>query len=595
MSDLIAVCPYERFPSAILLSLVQVITEHLSNNPHQHVSVSALHCIGALFSNASALGVVSADDKPSATAARGASSSLALSAEALADGSHHSIKIINTLLQFGSRATLSSALRAEVLSVLAKAARQHPIQVASTWEASSSHMIMDAFSDPSAPLRSAALRVVEELLRCRADVLGAAYGIQVGGVASSGVTQADGAAHDDDDVHDGGETSGADGYHRSAAASPAAVMFWSSFASQSARSTARGALPAPLPTQLPAAQSTASVSAARPLLTVNSLLRFFLTRAVQDTSASVRAAAIGCMSHMLPSDWNSVLYPEEVSSWTTACLASATTPVPALPTAIMRAVAFRNDTLTALLRVRSDAVASARVSLCRLLGTYLTQAAWRTAEFCRLAAVILLQLMNDDSISVRSKASWALGNLCSPAEPLPSSTLATKLLGSTSNAAPTPGAFPTGFLARRITAASGADASSSAWSAMQAHSLQPLYPTTYERAALMTEPSASAVPLVPAIPFSPLLPPACDAVLEQLRSEESSATAEAGTVLPPMHLYAPDASQSELVNLLTLPVVRMVAKAALLASMDVDKVACTAVRALGFCVQALVHIQHEGV
>jgi hypothetical protein len=200
----------------------------------------------------------------------------------------------------------------------------------------------------------------------------------------------------------------------------------------------------------------------------------------------------------------------------------------------------RDAILKQLVTVAFDGSPKVRVAAARAFGAYLAFPEWKTQLFAQLAAKVLLVLMSDDNLQVRAKASWALGNLCAPAS---NSSSSSSLAASA--------------------------AASHHFPLQQQNVIQTVFP-------FGNEPTTRCI----------WSPSQCASVTAAVVAADDSHL----NVLAPLELYnGVGSSQSMLLSLLSLPLLRVVTQATLKAAGDHDKVSCTAVRTLGYCVQALLY------
>jgi hypothetical protein len=456
--------------------------------------------------------------------------------------------------------TSNTQIRSDVLGVLARASKHHAALLASLWPQLCG-VILEAFGDASAPVRGNALKLMEELLHARSSALSPiCMGDRRSGEFGSG-----GGEEGADEEESGPAT----------AAAEAELAIWRTFAIES--------VPAPTPTGRS--------------VTLSTMFRLFFPRAMRDTSASVRAAAIMCISYLLPSDWSEMLH--QVARTASAgapkadgSAADAAANVVAVEEAMLvalvphsKAISTRNEILHSVADAAADNVASVRVAVCRLFGSYISQSAWRTPTFVQLAARALLHLLADDSPAVRAKASWALGSLCTPVDGnnrvKPQHIASESLLpvGGSTRARPKLATGPVLASATGPLSLSALPHSTIAASSMATlEEPEPMVDTIF--------PLPNELP-----PTAVYVAPVAKSVHAQILDEEDilkAQTAADAMLKPPMELYVPGVSQSALVNLLSLSVLRVLTRSIIRASADLDKVASTAVRTLGFCVQALI-------
>ena len=512
--------------------------------PHhqQQVQIAALHFCAAVFVNEAAGGAVAlpvarASAAPAETATPAAA------------------RIVSALMAWCS-APLTSVLRAEILAVLAKATRSHAYAIAAAWPALCP-VVLQAFGDSAPAVRSTALRIIEELLRARSVALSPAVSASAGGDDGGAGAGADGAEGD------GAEGDGGGPPH--AAGASRHVDIWEAFGTPLPPAAGRGGGSVP-----PATAAAAHV-------TVPLLLEHYLGRALRDPSPAVRAAAAMSISHTLPRDWEPVV--ESACTAAAAAAAAASQPPPASPDRPLAPL------LQALAAACADQAPSVRQAAARAWGAFMCHEAWRDPPLARFAAALLLRLLEgDESVAVRARASWAIGNLCAPPSAVP-------------HAAATSTAPPPGTPLLRLVPGGVASALAPSAGAPSPASLASPPPLTLPRddadaliGGAVEAPSAAAVDAAAGAGvgaramLSSLFPQAT-----RLASADFDApdAALGDMATPPMAMFRPGHSQAQLVDLLSVGLVRAVLRASLRGAVDSEKVSCTAVRTLGFGVQVM--------
>lgn len=550
-----AVTPYNRLDPGLARDLcgkVMTMVEAGSTLPQQ-VSVAALQCISLVFSNPAAVSDISTASPPPPASPAASTSPLPPSAYGQAQS------LLEALVAGSGRGSgVSPIVRSEVLSVLAKAARHHAGLAAACWSSLQS-LLLDSFADPSPQVRSSALRVIEEVLHGRAEAMSRGDAGAAGG-GGTGADQ-DGLGGDDEDADDGQRQDGGGGSRKVADGGGAA---------DAAGPGGHAEVDADTWSVL------ASSDAATGSITIKSLLCVYLKAAIRDVAPPVRAAAALCFSYLLPGDWSGALdmpSQQQVDGASAdltdhdAAAAPSPSPVASQP-AVSRFTSTRDELLALLGQASFDAVPSVRVACARCWGSYIAWPQWKHPSFAREAAKILLCLLADDNLSVRAKASWAMGNLCAPTSASPAHAAAfaaavtKRARGASLPIPPLPGL---------LVDQAGSPAS-----------VTTLYPCPGE---VIDDGGVDGAADACVRGGGPdWLPPQAKAVTAQI-----SAAFVPNSPLAPMELYCAGVSQAGLVNLLSLPLVRVVTQCVLTAAGDHDKVSCTAVRTLGYCVQALLH------
>lgn len=565
--------PYDRVPSPESVITIASLALPLLSFPNATVSLAALQCLSAIVSNPAVDASLRMDKNwKRATASHTFSTetpTLAAATNIPTELEACAIVILRELVEHcQADAAASHPLaslnsnplsnnRTEILVTIARAARYHPLFVAAIWD-EVSPLLFRSFGDASPQVRATSLRILEEILHARVK---AHYVMEGREHSASG------------DAEDAEEELYADSEKEpgSAKRTEKATDIWSrmrtslsaqSIAPNTAESSAQELVHYWDSILCPAQEASSTA------ITCSNLLTVYLPRAIKDVAAPVRSAAATCFSYLLPKDWIHALrlyalFPSTTCSTPAAPVASPVTsdpitgrlplltPVAApatatnagpVPTSIVQGLALRDSILQCFVDATFDPATTVRVSVTRLWGVYLSHPMWRTPLFCRFVCPILLTAAKDAALPVRAKASWAFGNLTVP---------------------------PTGH--------------------------QPIVSPTEAAEYIVDEAgpvSARAVPALFPLPGETLYtgkiptlshPVQCAETLKEISAKAS----EENELYAPMSLHAPGVSQSTLVNLLGLPLLRHLILALVSASNDSDKVSCTAVRSLGFAVHAL--------
>ena len=444
--------------------------------------------------------------------------------------------------------------------MIACAGKNHPSLISSCW-ADLHPLLSAAFADNTPTVRAGALKVVEELLLARSQALSARAVLtpSVGGGQHSSsssstigklssISSAAAAADLDVDSEDTANGVG------STSISNSSETLWEFLQPISSSSSSSSLLAAQTPSSSDVPVDAAAVTPPQngnlvnsSPITVQSLLSIYLRAALSDVSPVVRAEAAMCISCLFPKDWLSFLKNVESSSSTEKDAVSG----------FEAALQQRDSILKQLVAVAFDASPKVRVAAARAFGAYLAFPEWKTQPFAQLAAKVLLVLMSDDNLQVRAKASWALGNLCSPAANSSSLTVSSSSSSSSAAVAAAAAHHHHGVLTTAASHLSG----------QHSNIVQTVFPYAHETSSrCMWSPSQ------------------CTSVTAAVSAADDSHL----NILAPLELYNGfGSSQSMLLSLLTLPLLRVVTQATLRAAGDHDKVSCTAVRTLGYCVQAL--------
>ena len=509
--------PYQHLTARLACPLVSRIVELLampSVRQHGHVIVSALHAVGALLSSPSSnLAVLlcgvpalvspsSSSDGSDAHAAMTCLVRLLAALDVTTTSRRNAEQLDWSKVRDGgtrrappvhtAQSRVAAALRPELLAVISKAVRVAPDAVTSAWSVVGP-LVLGAFGDAVAAVRVTALKLMEELLSAR----------------SAALRQINVSDDPDGDFSIGGSVG---------LMVPAHHEHGGSFSGSS--------------NQCPSRWTRIFSDSA---VTIPMLLHLHILRAMRDPTASVRAAAAAVVSYLLPEDWRNL-----VQCAPTVMRSEASSNSPADP-----GTRFRNELLASVVDACCDGAASVRAASARVLGAYASSDEWRTPAFLRLSANLLIGMLVDDSVSVRVKASWALGHVC--ARPALSS-------------AETAAAVYTPSVAARD-AEGYTSAVFPAPGEVDADALSSLLRYVHEAAALSVIQRSISAPIDAAPGFAPTAPAA----------------------------LIDGASQSHLAALLTVPLLRNVATSVLaVAGSDQDRVVCTAVRTLGLCAQALI-------
>jgi hypothetical protein len=609
---LMAVTPYDRLEPGMAHDLCGLAVG-LLEAPAQAVAVAALQCIAAIFSNTAAVadiataGGTEGGEDAAATATAAAATATASATNIPPRSRAHQL-LAALIAHTGKASGVSPVVRAELLSVLGKAARHHPSLLVGCW-ASLQSLLLDAFGDAAPPVRAAALRVVEEILHARAAALSAKSSTGgIGGGAGAGGDDGD------DNADEEGAADGTAAGLELAAAAAAAAEIWAVLDGRTAAGAAGGedggsggsaATAAGAPA--PSAAGPSSSSSSAPGITIRSLLLVYLRAAIRDVSPAVRAEAAMCMSYLLPVDWASALClpcgeaGEAADTASTALGGGRSTPPVSAVVAAAAAPAstpspgVRNELLALLASASFDTAPPVRVAAARMWGAYLAYPEWKTSTFAQLAGRILLCLIIDDNLSVRAKASWALGNLCAPLSTSPAHAAAfaaavTKRMRGGALAQPEPiigSAAPPAFTlypyVGELAAAAAAVAEGGAAKAGGDDWVEVGGRGSGGGGSGASSAAAAAAPAA----YPPWIPSQCRSLDAHL--EAAGEVGGTSPPLAPLELYEPGVSQAALVNILGLPFLRVVTQRVLASAGDHDKVSCTGVRTLGYCVQALLY------
>ena len=385
--------------------------------------------------------------------------------------------LLDCLLQLCGQET-PPAIRSEVLSVISKASRHYAGAISAAWR-SVSPLLVESFRDMQSSVRANALKVIEEMLRSRAadtPSLAARVSRESLRRASKHTTKVQ-------------EFELIDYFGRD--------LLW--------------------PWRLADQES-------RPAITMLDLVHQLIQRGLKDTNPLVRSSACMCVSYLMPVDWARLLAsPQGVEPTETSLHLTVT----------KEGADLRDKLLGDIKSACYDPATSTKSAACRAFGAYSCFRDWKLFDFVQLAVPPLLHCANENTLSVRMKAIWALSNLCSTPNQVTDST--TTVATSSGLVAPTVSALKE-QLQRRTPPREGDN-------------------PKRDGSGKREKPGDS---------------PIRDASSKRERSE---------------HVFDPPLLLSQFMSLSTL---RLLVDALSVASRDADKVACAAVRTLGLCVKGLI-------